>query len=168
MRRFEIEHSPIAREVHDGPTRLVGSGDDQLSGAEVKLSGPSEKHPVQGLFVPSLMLAVGVSPPCSPAPDDRRGYNPKIVVTLGGAALDAVKLVERHSLKLKTDVARPFNWFGRVLKGNYWYHTATPGIEWLSRLANHYERRVWFNPEPPLLEAHHRAHHLRPRSPCSP
>jgi uncharacterized protein with von Willebrand factor type A (vWA) domain len=30
----------------------------------------------------------------------------------------------------------------------YWSHNATPGIEWLRRLANHFERRVWLNPEP--------------------
>jgi uncharacterized protein with von Willebrand factor type A (vWA) domain len=31
---------------------------------------------------------------------------------------------------------------------NYWYYNQTPGITWLRRLADHYERRVWLNPEP--------------------
>jgi len=31
---------------------------------------------------------------------------------------------------------------------DYWYHNVTPGIAWLRKLADHYERRVWLNPEP--------------------
>ncbi len=40
---------------------------------------------------------------------------PKIVVTLGGAALAAVKMVEKHSLKLKDDVAQAVDWRERLL-----------------------------------------------------
>ena len=40
---------------------------------------------------------------------------PKIVVTLGGAALYAVNLVAKHSLKLKDDVAQAVDWCGRLL-----------------------------------------------------
>ena len=43
------------------------------------------------------------------------GVDPAVVVTLGVKALDAVKAVERHRLKLRDDVARPHRWFGRLL-----------------------------------------------------
>ena len=31
---------------------------------------------------------------------------------------------------------------------DYWYYNGTPGIQWLRRLADHFERKVWLNPEP--------------------
>ena len=37
---------------------------------------------------------------------------------------------------------------------DYWYHNATPGIEWLRRLSDHYERSVWLNPEQPRYWNH--------------
>jgi len=37
---------------------------------------------------------------------------------------------------------------------DYWSENRTAGIEWLRRLANHYERRVWLNPEPPRFWGH--------------
>lgn len=37
---------------------------------------------------------------------------------------------------------------------DYWSHNRTPGIEWLRRLANHHQRRVWLNPEPPRYWEH--------------
>ena len=41
--------------------------------------------------------------------------DPIVVVTLGGYALQALKLIERHRLSLRDAVARPHDWFGRVL-----------------------------------------------------
>ncbi|QYO66296.1 uracil-DNA glycosylase [Leptolyngbya sp. 7M] len=38
-----------------------------------------------------------------------------IIATLGGVALDAIRSIEPHSLKLATDVGRPIRWFGRTL-----------------------------------------------------
>jgi len=52
------------------------------------------------------------------APNLRRmieEVDPRVVVTLGGAALHAVKAVEKHSLKLSEAVARPYDWCGRKL-----------------------------------------------------
>lgn len=40
---------------------------------------------------------------------------PPIIATLGSVALDAIKSIEPHSLKLATDAGRPVRWFGRVL-----------------------------------------------------
>jgi len=37
---------------------------------------------------------------------------------------------------------------------DYWTYNRTPGIEWLRRLADHFERRVWLNPEPPQFWRH--------------
>jgi len=37
---------------------------------------------------------------------------------------------------------------------DYWTYNRTPGIEWLRKLADHFERRVWLNPEPPQYWAH--------------
>ena len=41
--------------------------------------------------------------------------DPKIVVPLGTAALEALKLVEPHTYTLGSCVAQPHTWFGRVL-----------------------------------------------------
>ncbi len=41
--------------------------------------------------------------------------DPRVVVTLGGAALRAVKNVESHGLALREAVAKPHQWFGRAL-----------------------------------------------------
>lgn len=36
----------------------------------------------------------------------------------------------------------------------YWHHNLTPGIVWLRRLTEHFERAVWLNPEPPRFWNH--------------
>lgn len=41
--------------------------------------------------------------------------DPKIVVSLGAVALDALKSVESHDKKIKDSVAIPFKWYGRTL-----------------------------------------------------
>ncbi len=41
--------------------------------------------------------------------------DPKIVVTLGAVALEALKSVEQHDLKIKDAVAVPVRWYGRTL-----------------------------------------------------
>ncbi len=40
---------------------------------------------------------------------------PSVVATLGGVALEAVKAIELHHLKLMTDAGRPMKWNGRTL-----------------------------------------------------
>jgi uncharacterized protein with von Willebrand factor type A (vWA) domain len=37
---------------------------------------------------------------------------------------------------------------------DFWYQNHTPGIEWLRRIAEHFERVVWLNPEPPRFWDH--------------
>jgi DNA polymerase len=41
--------------------------------------------------------------------------NPEVVVTLGGVALEALKLIEDHEFSLKTDAARIRRWNQRLL-----------------------------------------------------
>jgi uracil-DNA glycosylase family 4 len=41
--------------------------------------------------------------------------NPKIIVTLGTVALEALKTIEYHQITLKSDAARIFQWNGRIL-----------------------------------------------------
>ena len=41
--------------------------------------------------------------------------SPKLIVTLGSVALEALKAVESHSLTLKSDVGKVVNWNGREL-----------------------------------------------------
>lgn len=41
--------------------------------------------------------------------------NPKIVVTLGGVALEALKTIEYHQIILKSDAGGIFGWNGRIL-----------------------------------------------------
>ena len=41
--------------------------------------------------------------------------NPKIVVTLGSVALEALKKIQSHELNLKEDAARIHDWNGKVL-----------------------------------------------------
>lgn len=41
--------------------------------------------------------------------------NPKIIVTLGTVALEALKTIEYHQIILKSDAARIFRWNGRIL-----------------------------------------------------
>lgn len=45
--------------------------------------------------------------------------NPKVVVTLGAKALDAVSLIETHDLKLNAAVRKPIPWNGRILMPLY-------------------------------------------------
>lgn len=41
--------------------------------------------------------------------------NPKIIVTLGSVALEALKTIEYHQFTLKTNAAEIFEWNGRIL-----------------------------------------------------
>lgn len=41
--------------------------------------------------------------------------DPPIVATLGGVALEALKVIEFHDLRLMNDAGRPVNWKGRTL-----------------------------------------------------
>lgn len=41
--------------------------------------------------------------------------NPKIVVTLGSVALEALKTIEYHQIKLRSDAGRIFRWQARLL-----------------------------------------------------
>jgi uracil-DNA glycosylase len=41
--------------------------------------------------------------------------DPPVVATLGSVALDAIKAIEPHELKLKFDAGRPVTWSGRTL-----------------------------------------------------
>lgn len=41
--------------------------------------------------------------------------NPKIVATLGNVSLEALKTIENHEFKLKTDAAKIHKWNGRIL-----------------------------------------------------
>lgn len=41
--------------------------------------------------------------------------NPKIVVTLGGQSLSALRLIEEHDIDLSDGVRKKWNWYGRVL-----------------------------------------------------
>ena len=41
--------------------------------------------------------------------------DPPVIATLGSVALDAIKALEPHGLKLAADAGRPVDWFGRVL-----------------------------------------------------
>lgn len=54
---------------------------------------------------------------CSPNLRDQiLSLDPLVVVTLGGKALDATRLIEDHGQrKLSDAVARPLPWFGRTL-----------------------------------------------------
>lgn len=41
--------------------------------------------------------------------------NPKIIATIGGVSLEALKAIEKHEFTLKNDVAKILNWNGRIL-----------------------------------------------------
>jgi uracil-DNA glycosylase family 4 len=66
--------------------------------------------------------------------------SPDVVVTLGATALQAVKAVEKHSLKLKSAVATAHPWFGRLLFPLYQPRVGSPvqrsvaqqGADWLA------------------------------------
>ncbi len=45
--------------------------------------------------------------------------DPPVISTLGGVALEALKLLEPHDLKLMTDAGRPVRWSGRILMPLY-------------------------------------------------
>lgn len=66
-----------------------------------------------------------------------RTYGPQYKLVVVGDAL-------MHPLEL-------FNVGGTLV---YWQHNPTPGIEWLRRLADHFERVVWLNPEPQRIWQH--------------
>lgn len=51
---------------------------------------------------------------------------------------------------------------------DYWSHEVTPGVEWLRRLAHHFERRVWLNPEPPRYWRHETVWSIRSLFPMFP
>lgn len=74
------------------------------------------KHPVcadqRSLCSPNLVSTI-------------ESVDPMVIATLGTAALDALRLIERHRLKLRDAVARPHKWFGRILFPLY--HPGTLG-----------------------------------------
>jgi DNA polymerase len=41
--------------------------------------------------------------------------NPKIIATIGGVSLEALKAIENHEFTLKSDVAKILDWNGRIL-----------------------------------------------------
>lgn len=41
--------------------------------------------------------------------------NPKIIATIGGVSLEALKAIEKHEFTLKNDVAKILDWNGRIL-----------------------------------------------------
>ena len=41
--------------------------------------------------------------------------NPRVIVTLGGVALEALKLIQYHEFTLKHDAAKIRQWNGRLL-----------------------------------------------------
>ena len=51
---------------------------------------------------------------------------------------------------------------------DYWSYNRTPGIEWLRRLASHFERRVWLNPEPERFFRHVTVNAIRGLFPMFP
>jgi uncharacterized protein with von Willebrand factor type A (vWA) domain len=51
---------------------------------------------------------------------------------------------------------------------DYWYHNVSPGIFWLGRLAHHFPRRVWLNPEPPRFWRHVTVQSIRELFPMFP
>jgi uncharacterized protein with von Willebrand factor type A (vWA) domain len=51
---------------------------------------------------------------------------------------------------------------------DYWYINHTPGVDWLRRLADHFQRRVWLNPEPPRYWNHITVHTIRQLFPMFP
>ncbi|MGD9630019.1 MAG: uracil-DNA glycosylase [Pyrinomonadaceae bacterium] len=44
-----------------------------------------------------------------------RLIDPKVIATLGGVALDAIRAIEPHDLKLKKDAGSAIEWYGRKL-----------------------------------------------------
>ncbi len=42
-------------------------------------------------------------------------FQPKVVVTLGSVALEALKAIEYHQISLKSDIGKSFKWNGRIL-----------------------------------------------------
>jgi DNA polymerase len=52
---------------------------------------------------------------------------PRLVVTLGGVALDALRLIEGHPYALRRDVGRAVRWYGRTLVPLYHPSPRTAG-----------------------------------------
>ena len=51
---------------------------------------------------------------------------------------------------------------------DYWQNNRTPGIEWLRRLNEHFERKVWLNPEPRRMWRHITVEAIREQFPMFP
>lgn len=51
---------------------------------------------------------------------------------------------------------------------DYWFHNQTPGISWLRKLADGFERRVWLNPEPVRFWDHLTVRSIRELYPMFP
>ena len=67
--------------------------------------------------------------------------DPPVIATLGSVALDAIKALEPHKLKLAADAGRPAEWFGRMLIPLY--HPSPQVIaaqRGLGRQLEHFER----------------------------
>ena len=117
---------------------------DTFNPAKGRMTFGEESDPTGRFFEECLRTEVGMEPEqimvvnsvfCLPACKDGRypvsskqkrycstnlksvieSIDPRIVVTLGGAALDALKLIEKHDLTLRNQVAEPTAWFGRIL-----------------------------------------------------
>ena len=62
---------------------------------------------------------------------------------------------QRYKLVLVGDaMMHPLELFERGGSIDFWYGDHAPGIECLRRLADHYERAVWLNPERPRFWTH--------------
>ncbi len=51
---------------------------------------------------------------------------------------------------------------------DYWHNNRSPGIEWLRRLGDHFERKVWLNPEPRAAWQHTTVSAIRELFPMFP
>ncbi|HEY3358934.1 MAG TPA: VWA containing CoxE family protein, partial [Polyangia bacterium] len=51
---------------------------------------------------------------------------------------------------------------------DYYAHKVESGFEWLRRVASHFERKVWLNPEPPRFWRHHTVTAIRGLFPMFP
>lgn len=74
-------------------------------------------------------------------------------------ALPVAELMERfgprHKVVLVGDaMMHPLELMESGWALDYWHNNRTPGIEWLRKLSDHFERKVWLNPEPRRMWNH--------------
>jgi len=107
---YDAETDPTGRFVRECLTRYLLLQPHDVYFTNAVLCLPDIDH--NGKFPVKRSHIVNCAPNIRTIIDH---IDPKVVVTMGGKALSAIRALENHSLQLSTSVASPHDWYSRIL-----------------------------------------------------